>query len=126
MPGSWKKRWTVEARPELVREALRDVPRVYAQGAVDGVVGWMGRTYAHQRRDFKPKTPTLTADKDDRMVFQHDLLSPMTYTVHYAPEGQGTRVEVEVRMAGSGKESGVGEQLVVMIYAMTRLLEPRP
>lgn len=124
MIGAWKKTWKVRSYPDAVIKALKLMPQVYADGTQDGVVGWMGRTYAHQRKDFKPKPPKLSVDKGNRLVFQHDLVSPMTYTVEVSEEDNQTRIKVEVKASGGGKDSSVGEQVVVIFYALTKALEP--
>ena len=124
MLGAWKKTWKVRSYPDAVIKVLKLMPQVYADGAQDGVVGWMGRTYAHQRKDFKPKPPKLSVDKGNRLVFQHDLLSPITYTVEVAEENNQTRIQVEVKASGGGKDGGAGEQVVVIFYTLTKALEP--
>ena len=124
MLGAWKKTWKVRSYPDAVIKVLKLMPQVYADGAQDGVLGWMGRTYAHQRKDFRPKPPKLRVDKGKRLVFQHDLLNPITYTVEVAEENNQTRIQVEVKASGGGKDSGAGEQVVVIFYTLTKALEP--
>jgi hypothetical protein len=121
---AWKKSWKVRSYPDAVIKVIKLMPQVYADGAQDGVVGWMGRTYAHQRKDFKPKPPKLSVDKGNRLVFQHDLVSPITYTVEVAKEDNQTRIEVEVKASGGGKDGSAGEQVVVIFYTLTKALEP--
>lgn len=124
MLGTWKKTWTVRSYPDAVIRVLKLMPQVYADGAQAGVVGWMGRTYAHQRKDFRPKPPKISVDKGNRLVFQHDLLNPITYTVEVAGEDNQTRIQVEVKASGGGKDSNAGEQVVVILYTLTKALEP--
>jgi hypothetical protein len=124
MIGAWKKTWKVRSYPDAVIKVLKLMPQVYTDGASDGVVGWMGRTYAHQRKDFKPKPPKLSVDKGNRLVFQHDLVSPITYTVEVLEEDGQSRIQVEVKTSAGGKDSSAGEQVVVIFYALTKALEP--
>ena len=124
MIGAWKKTWKVRSYPDAVIKVLKLMPQVYADGAEAGVVGWMGRTYAHQRKDFRPKPPKLSVDKGSRLVFQHDLVSPITYTLEVSQEDNQTRIQVEVKASGGGKDSGAGEQVVVIFYTLTKALEP--
>lgn len=124
MIGAWKKTWTVRSYPDAVITVLKRMPQVYSDGAEAGVVGWMGRTYTHQRKDFRPKPPKLTVDKGNRLVFQHDLVSPITYTLEVSPEDNQTRIQVEVKASGGGKDSSAGEQVVIIFYALTKALEP--
>jgi hypothetical protein len=124
MIGAWKKTWTVRSYPDAVIKVIKRMPQVYADGAQAGVVGWMGRTYAHQRKDFRPKPPKLSVDKGNRLVFQHDLVSPITYTVQVDQEDNQTRIQVEVKASSGGKDSSAGEQVVVIFYTLTKALEP--
>jgi len=124
MIGTWKKTWTVRSSPDAVIKVLKRMPQVYADGADNGVVGWMGRTYTHQRKDFRPKPPKLSVDKGSRLVFQHDLVSPITYTAEVSQADKLTRIQMEVKASGGSKDSGAGEQVVIICYALTKALEP--
>jgi len=124
MIGAWKKSWKVRSYPDAVIKVLKLMPQVYADGAAAGVVGWIGRTYAHQRKDFRSKPPKLSVDKGNRLVFQHDLVNPITYTVEVGQEESQTRVQVEVKASGRGKDSDAGEQVVIIFYTLTKALEP--
>ncbi len=125
MLGAWKKAWKVRSYPDAVIRILKLMPQVYADGAQAGVVGWMGRTYTHQRKDFRSKPPKLSVDKGNRLVFQHDLVSPITYTVEVTEtEDHQTQIQVEVKASGGAKDSSAGEQVVVILFALTKALEP--
>ncbi len=124
MAGSWKKSWMVRSYPDAVAQVLKRMPSVYEDGCRDGVIGWVGRTFTHQRKDFKPKPPRLSVDKGTRMVFQHDLVNPVTYTVDLEQEDDQTRIKVEVKASGSGREGGAGEVVVAIFYTLTKALEP--
>jgi len=121
--SSFKKSWWVRSYPEAVAKVMKAMPRIYTQGCEDGVLAWVGRTFAHQRKDFRPKPPALKVEKPERLVFQHDLVNPATYTIDIAAENQGTRVTVEVRLAGIVKENPA-DAVLPLLYALTRALEP--
>jgi hypothetical protein len=125
MAATWKKSWIVRAYPRAVVKFLKRMPEVYEDGARDAILGWSGRSFTPQRKDFLPKPPKLTLEKDNRLVFRHDLPSPITYTVEYSPEEkQETHIQVEVRVSGSGKESASAEQVVTLLFTLTKALEP--
>jgi hypothetical protein len=125
MAGSWKKTWQVRSYPDAVRRIIKAVPRLYEDGSRDGIIGWVGRTYSHQRRDVKPKVPKLTVEKENRLVFQHDLLTPFTYTIELTDGGDGTTtIKVEVRSSATAKDTTAADQVVALCYALTKALEP--
>ncbi len=124
MPAGWKKTWSVRSYPDAVRSILKRLPQVYGDGTRDAVIGWVGRTFAHQRRDVKPKVPQLTVDREERLVFQHDLVTPFTYTVTLQQEDFGTTVRIEVRPSAMAKDTGPADQVVALAYALTKALEP--
>lgn len=125
MAGSWKKTWRVRSYPDAVRQILRAVPRLYEDGSRDGIIGWVGRTYSHQRRDVKPKAPKLTVEKESRLVFQHDLVTPFTYTIDLAEGDDGTtEIKVEVRSSAMAKDTTAADQVVALCYTLTKALEP--
>ncbi len=124
MPSSWKKTWWVRSYPDAVLRMIKSMPRVYADGCSDGVIGWMGRTFAHQRRDVKPKLPRLTVEREGRLVFQHDLLTPFTYTFELAEDEDGTSIRVEVRTSSTAKDTSSADQIICLCYALTKALEP--
>ncbi len=124
MKGSWKKSWFVHSYPDAVIRMIKLMPRVYEDGALAGIVGWMGRTYSHQRKDFHPKSPQLSVDKGERLVFQHDQIIPYTYTVQMKEQEGGTQVEVEIKTSGSSRDTTPGEQVMTLLFALTKALEP--
>jgi len=124
LAGSWKKSWVVRSYPDAVIRMIKFMPRVYVDGSGAGVLGWVGRTFSHQRRDFKPKPPELTVDKGNRLIFQHPLLTPFTYTVEVQAEDENTRVEVQVKVSGTTRDTSAGEQVVALFFALTKALEP--
>jgi hypothetical protein len=124
MAGSWKKSWFVHSYPDAVIRMIKLMPRVYEDGAMAGIVGWMGRTYSHQRKDFRPKSPKLSVDKGERLVFQHDHITPITYTVQVEEQDGRTLVEIEVKTSGSSRDTTPGEQVVTLLFALTKALEP--
>jgi len=127
MAGTWKKHWRIRSYPEAVLRILKSAPFIYSDGVSDGVIGWMGRTFSHQRRDFKPKSPKLTLEKPNRLVFQHEGLSPFTYTVE-ATDGpeDTTEIRMEVRTSANVKDTTPADQFVSLCYALTKALEPQP
>lgn len=125
MAGTWKKTWQVRSYPDAVARVLRTMPRLYADGSRDGIIGWVGRTYSHQRRDVKPKVPKLTVERDNRLVFQHDLLTPFTYTIDLDETDDGnTGIKIEVRSSATAKDTTAADQVVALCYALTKALEP--
>ncbi|RLB59153.1 MAG: hypothetical protein DRI34_02800 [Deltaproteobacteria bacterium] len=123
MSGSWKKTWTVRSHPGTVIGAIRMLPRVYADGLAAGILGRMGRTYAHQRKDIRPKSPRLILEKGWRLIFQHDLISPFTYAVELFEELDKTRVQLEVKSSGSSRDASSAEQVAVLLFALSRAVE---
>lgn len=125
MLTSWKKAWRLRSYPDAVLRMLKAIPRVYTDGHADGIIGWVGRTYSHQRRDVKPKLPQLTVERESRLVFQHDLLTPFTYTIEVSENEDGTTsVRVEVRSSAMAKDTSPADQFVSLCYALTKALEP--
>ena len=124
MAASWKKSWTVRSYLDAVLKMVKQMPRVYEDGTHSGIIGWMGRTYSHQRKDVKSKPPKLSVDKGNRLVFQHDLITPFTYTVEVGEEEDVVRVTVEVKVSGAGRDTSAGEQAIILFYALTKALEP--
>lgn len=125
MAGSWKKTWSVRSYPDAVKRILMALPRVYEDGSREGILGWVGSTYSRQRRNVKPKIPRLTVEKDTRLVFQHDLLSPFTYSIDIEEDEDGlTRVQIEVRASRAVKETLPADQVVTLCYALSKALEP--
>jgi len=124
MTGGYKKSWSVRSYPEAVVRMLKQITRVFDEGYDQGIVGWMGRTYSHQRKDFRPKPPRLTVERENHLVFQQDLVTPFTFTVDVAPEGPGTRVIVEVKASGMVKDAPAADAVVPLLFALTKALEP--
>ena len=124
MAGSWKKSWDVRSYPDAIARMIKLMPRVYEDASAAGIIGWVGRTYSHQRKDYKSKPPRLSMDKGSRIIFQHDALTPLTYTVEIKDLDGECRVEVEVKFSGSGRDKGNGEQAVLIFYCLTKALEP--
>jgi len=124
MVGCLKHSWSGRAYPGAVAQVLKRMPSVYEGGCRDGIIGWVGRTYTHQRKDFKPKPPRLAVDKETRMVFQHDLVNPITYTDDLEQEDNQTRIKVEVKASGTAREGDAGEVVVAIFYTLTKALEP--
>ncbi len=86
----------------------------------------MGRTFSHQRRDFKPKSPKLTLKKTNRLVFQHEGLSPFTYTIELKDnQDDTTEIKMEIRTSANVKDTSPADQFVSLCYALTKALEPR-
>ena len=83
----------------------------------------MGRTYAHQRKDIRPKSPRLILEKGWRLIFQHDLISPFTYAVELFEELDKTRVQLEVKSSGSSRDASSAEQVAVLLFALSRAVE---
>jgi hypothetical protein len=124
MSASWKKSWTVRSYLDAVLKMVKLMPRVYEDGTRLGIIGWVGRTYSHQRKDVKSKPPKLSVDKGNRLIFQHDLITPFTYTVEVSEEEDEVRVTVEVKTAGTHRDTTAGEQAVTLFYVLTKALEP--
>jgi len=124
MQVGFKKTWVVRSYPDAVLRLVKLMPRIYDSAFEDGVVGWVGRTFSHQRKDFRPKPPRLTLEKEQHLVFQHDLVTPFTYTVDLQAEGSGTRVTFEVKTLGTSKDLSSAEQALIVVYALTKALEP--
>jgi hypothetical protein len=125
MAGSWKKVWEVRSYPEAVQRMLRTLPAVFDGAGERGMLGWVGRTFSHQRKDMRPKAPRLTAERPERLVFQHDLVTPFTYTVELAAVEDRTRVTLEVRTTELVKDTTPADQVTLLCYALSRALEPQ-
>ena len=64
-------------------------------------------------------------EKETRLVFQHELLTPFTYTVELTDNGDGTTgIKVEVRSSATAKDTTAADQVVALCYALTKALEP--
>ncbi len=126
MTNSWKKTWTVRSFPEAVARMVRRLPEAFAAACRVGMVARLGPTYAHQRKDFRPSPPRLSLDTECRLVFQHEQIVPFTYTVEIAAQGQETLVEVEAKASGSARDTALAEQVLLIIFALTKALEPPP
>ncbi len=124
MSGTWKKVWEVRSYPEGVQRMLCQLPAVYDAAAEKGLLGWMGRTFAHQRKDVRPKGPRLMAQRPDRLVFQHDLVTPFTYTVDLQAVEDRTRVTLEVRTTELVKDTSPADQVTLLAFALSKALEP--
>lgn len=113
----------MSARAPDVRSALKTMPRLYTLAIGDGLVGRLGRTFGHQRRDYKPKPPKLIMDRDDQLVFQHELLTTYTYKVQIEEEAGESHVILEVKTSSMAKESQSADEVTLLFYALTKALE---
>jgi hypothetical protein len=124
MASSWKKSWRVRSYPEAVASMVRRLPEVFQGAAGSGLIARMGPTYSHQRKDFRLPSPRLSLEQNYRFVFQHEQIVPFTYTVELTPRDQETEVSVEVKASGVARDTQLAEQVLVLLYALTRALEP--
>lgn len=124
MASSWKKSWRVRSYPEAVARMVKRLPDIYQGAASGGLIARMGPTYAHQRKDFRPSAPRLSLEQEGRLVFQHEQLVPFTYTVELTAVDGEVEVTVEVKASGVARDTQLAEQVVVLLYALTRALEP--
>ena len=121
--SGWKKKWNIRAAVEDVQSILKAMPRIYVEASADGLTERMGRTFGHQRRDFKPKVPKWAVDKPGELVFQHDLVSPLTYKLLLTDDSGDTEVSFEVKTSATAKDSGPAEQICLILYSLSKSLE---
>lgn len=122
MPA-WKKKWLIRAPMEDVQSMLKAMPRIYLEASADGLTARMGRTFGHQRRDFKPKAPRLAVERPGELFFQHELVSPLTYKILLEDERGDTAITFEVKTSATAKESGPAEQICLILYCLGKALE---
>ena len=122
MPG-WKKQWSVTASVDEVQSMLKAMPRIYLEAASDGLMARMGSTFGHQRRDFKPKAPKLSLDKPGELVFQHDLIKPMTYKLSMKDNVGYTDLLLEIKTSSMAKDTSPADHISFIFYTLSKSLE---
>jgi len=122
VPG-WKKQWSITASVEEVQSMLKAMPRVYLEAASDGLLARMGRTFGHQRRDIKPKAPILAKESPGELVFQHDLVKPITYKVSLKDNAGWTELILEIKTSSTAKDTSIADHISFIFYTLSKSLE---